>query len=296
MLYLLSAKASVLNRIVACAAALVVCNATATTATDAENRPVPSLFERILGQLREDSSGGFQYVVNGEPLNGEIRVDVYNSRDGEHGDYDENCVAFAVQRRIVCDLALIDGLIDDLKLVEIFGDSSSDYYRVQIGKWILGHEIGHIVLKHGISHYGDPRSGFTVFDAANQARELEADAFAISIVGKLGEKDNDAYAALIDMTNSLLRRAICPETFPDVCSKMPAGVGLIYDYTDTAEPIKIQVRGSHPEYIARFLRLLYLSGKNTGNNDVNYQAQSIIEHLLVERSRGVWESLASVFE
>jgi hypothetical protein len=226
-----------------------------------------------------------------------LHVSLYDSRR-RSGSYDHNCVAVPQVSAITCDLSLVDELIDGLHLVTHWPqgtstEASRSWYRKNILKWILGHELGHIVLGDGISDFAESPRSFRVFDAPQQTRELRADAFAIKFVGNLGTGPSDAYKVVLSIANSLLRKAVCPTEYPNVCSRMPVGVGLIFDYADDAQPIRISLGGNHPDMIARFLRILYLAGVGTRENSINYLAKKAIEMLCVDTGSTDCESLRS---
>jgi hypothetical protein len=190
----------------------------------------------------------------------------------------------------------VDDLIADFKLGEIFG-SGKDHvkaFRRSIFKWILSHEIGHIALKHGLSDYDEGTRAYVAFDASKQKNELDADAFSLTLIGSLLSPGED-YGVVLDITNALIRRAVCPETFPKVCKGMPAGVGLLYDYTTNARAMKIQLYGTHPAYIARFLRILYLSGVGASDNGMTTEAKAAIDQLEVQDEHDNWVSLRKAF-
>lgn len=158
-------------------------------------------------------------------------------------------------------------------------------------RWILSHEFGHIVLGHDHGDYDAPLRGMRVFDLAGQAKELAADAFSIRLVNRAGWEG--AFGTLLAVTDALLRKSVCPDTFPKVCKRMPAGVGVIYDYTSTADPIRIHLSGAHPDFIARFLRILYLEGQ-TGDDFVglSHEAAEAIGLLQVEVGDDRWETVS----
>lgn len=220
---------------------------------------------------------------------------VYDSRISQRVVYRDNCVATPYDRVIDCDFKLVDDLIHDFRLIEIYGRNKEErraFYRRYLLTWIIGHELGHIAKKHGISHYAQSVSGMAVFDAPQQAKELEADAYAIQAVGNLETGPVGAYETVLDVTNSLVRKSLCPDTFPGVCARIPlGGVGLHFDYSATAKPIPIRLVGTHPAYVARFLRILYLSGVDTRQNSINYLASQAIRLLRVQDKNGQWVSL-----
>ncbi|KJC57517.1 hypothetical protein UP10_28460 [Bradyrhizobium sp. LTSPM299] len=191
---------------------------------------------------------------------------------------------------------MIDNLIDRFALI---GRSTNDRsqtarrveYRRTLLMWVLGHELGHVVLKHGLSDY-DEIKGMHVFDAAGQAKELEADSYSIKVVGNIDTALPSAYSTILDITNALVRKAVCPKTFPKLCSAMPIGVGLIFDYTPGAQSIRVAMTGSHPDYVARFLRILYESARATSQeSSLGIVSRQAIELLEVEDSAGRWISL-----
>lgn len=207
-----------------------------------------------------------------------------------------NCVAYPFEGLIDCDLKLVDDLIERFRLLDIFATRSNrttrrDEYRRELLTWILAHEIGHVVLNHGRSDFDDDAQLMHVFNAEQQAHELAADGTAIEIVGNLDTAPAKAYSVVIDIANSLLRKSVCPTTFPEVCPEMPLGVGVIYDYTADGKPIRISISGTHPAYIARFLRILYLAGADTRQSGISYLAKQAIGMLEVEGKPNEWRSV-----
>lgn len=161
----------------------------------------------------------------GQNVRRPIFVNLANSRIGAGAIYRDNCVATPFDDVIDCDLKLVDDLIEDFKLMEIIsgGGKRRDVYRKYIFLWILTHELGHVVLKHGMSDFGEGTSGVHVFDVEQQQKELAADAAAIGFVGNLEQAPIPAYQTILDVTNALLRKAICPDTFPNLCLRIPSG-------------------------------------------------------------------------
>jgi hypothetical protein len=92
----------------------------------------------------------------------------------------------------------------------------------------------------------------------------------------------DAYSVVMAIANSLLRKAVCPAEYPEVCPATPRGVGLIYDYTERAEPIRISLQGDHPGTLARFLRILYLAGTGPHEHPLSHEAKQAIDLLCVD--------------
>jgi hypothetical protein len=227
-----------------------------------------------------------------------VRINVSDSRRSGKVLYRDNCVATRYDRTVDCDLKMLDDLIDDFALLEVYGHGSQTGLRQEFRKglliWILAHEFGHIALGHDYGDYEPALTGMQVFDLAGQAKELAADAFSIRLVNQA--KWDAAVGTLLDVTNALLRRSVCPDTFPKVCKRMPAGVGVIYDYTSGAAPIRIHLSGSHPDFIARFLRIIYLEGKAGGDLvGLSHEAAQAIALLRIEVGTDRWETVDAAF-
>jgi hypothetical protein len=259
---------------------------------------------KIVDQMVERGYGKKRLVISSRlNLEGEwisIHFGISDSALSDQVVYRDNCVASPVDHVIDCDLKLIDDFIHKFYLDKIFavGNTSSRlrFYRRNLLLWVIAHEIGHIALKHGLSDFEDPNHGISIFDAVRQKEELAADAYAVRLVGNLNAAPTAAYGAILDVANALMRKSVCPETFPQVCDRMPRGVGLIFDYTADAKPVLIPPGGTHPAFIARFLRILYLSGIGTTENSINHEARQAIDLLEIREDSGTSMSLRQAIQ
>jgi hypothetical protein len=225
-----------------------------------------------------------------------LRVETFYSSDASIDDRDNRCVADPPRRAITCDMRFLDNVASDLGIL----DSSQPTAKVKdvrrrLLKWVVAHEVGHVALKHVPSDYADPLSGYLLFVPTQQRLELAADAYALRLVGDLKRADPNDYGLLLDIVNALIRRKLCPETFPVPCSRLAPGVGIIFNSADD-KPIQITAGGAHPEFVARFLRLIYLAGRGTGEHSINYLAQQVIARLLIEVPGKGWIKLDDAFE
>lgn len=261
--------------------------------------PVDKLVDLILRSWNSKEPPVIRYRLQTEKIDKVVTVQAYHSDYSAHVVYKNNCVASGWEMIVDCDLKLVDDLIARFYLLADYSGKSKVAarlrYRQSLLMWILSHEFGHIALNHGRSDFDEGLTGFQVFDVAKQQDELDADAYAISVVGNLETGPVAAYSAILDVTNMLMREALCPQTFPNACRAIPAGVGLIFDYTPEAKPIRITLSGSHPAYIARFLRIMYLSGIGTSQNSINYLAKKAIDLLEVETNAHQWKTIRDVF-
>ncbi|WP_139178749.1 hypothetical protein [Lysobacter sp. yr284] len=153
-------------------------------------------------------------------------------------------------------------------------------------KWVIAHEIGHIEKGHHPSSYRTAHSGFLVYEVEQQRSELEADEYSISVMGALDKSEAENYALLLTIVNNLIRKNLCPTTYPEPCEAIAQGAGILFN-SSNFDPIVIDGGTRHPDFIARMLRLLYLAGRGTKVNSINYLAMRAIERLKIKSANGL---------
>jgi hypothetical protein len=264
--------------------------------------PIDKLADTMLSLWTSKNPPAILYRLQNGTTDIVVTIEAYNSRHASRAIYKNNCVSSGWEKLVDCDLKMVDDLIDQFRLLDINASrriraATRLKYRRALLMWIMSHEFGHIVLNHGRSDYEEDVKGMHVFDAAKQVKELQADEYSIKIVGDVDKGPAEAYSAILDVANSLIRKSVCPKTFPRVCKEMPPGVGLIFDLRKDANPIRIRLAGTHPEYVARFLRILYLAGIGTSQqNSLTYVAKQAIDLLQVEDLSGSWNTVKQTFE
>lgn len=246
----------------------------------------------------------FEFHLRNRAVDVVVTVKSYYSSLEEIGVFDNRCVALPKNRKIVCDLRLLDNLLISFNSTSVVGtkeDRERDTRfllepRSSLLKWVIAHELGHIALGHGVSDYAMPIKGKLVYDDAQQAKEIQADDFAVKVLGNLDQSDNVfEYSVVIDLLNTLIRMNLCPETFPEPCSKINPGVGIVYN-SATDDGIIIHSFGDHPDFIARLARYLYIAGVGTSQHSVNYLAEKVIDKLVIENADGRWQTLRQTFD
>ena len=125
-----------------------------------------------------------------------------------------------------------------------------------------------------------------MYEIAQQRSELEADEYSISMMGALDKSDTDNYALLLTIANNLIRKNLCPKTYPEPCEAIAQGAGHLFN-SQNSDPIVIDAGTRHPDFIARMLRLLYLAGRGTKVNSINYLAMQAIERLKIRSADGL---------
>jgi hypothetical protein len=266
-----------------------------TSAPRASSGDIDALTRFILTRPSTPILTGSRFLLVQGRLKLSLHIKTFYSADAAIDYRDNRCTADPTSKTITCDLRFLSNLATELDLVQAARKPrvSSSTMR-HLLKWVLAHEVGHVVLHHEPSDYADPMSGYLLYAPPQQRAELEADAYALELVGNLSKAPSADYSLLLDIVNLLIRRNLCPDTYPVPCSKLAPGVGLIFNSAD-GEPIRIAAGGNHPEFVARFLRLIYLAGKGTKEKSINYLAGEEISKLIVEVPGRGWQRIDEAF-
>ena len=230
-----------------------------------------------------------------------IRLVVGDSRVVPVPGIYSNCTADSNQRLIQCDLRLIDDLIDDYALWTRSGERSA--MQRQLFRLVLAHELGHIELKHGTAAYHGGPNGFSVEKYAGYKVELDADAYAVRLLDQHRQDRDASYFAIVDMATGALDKSLCPDTFPKPCacpgstnpascSRIPAGPGLLIAQDDQ---VAVPLAGTHPDFVVRFARLLFLSSNKKFRYIYAHEARNVLLHVTVVNEQGQSESTAALF-
>jgi hypothetical protein len=154
-----------------------------------------------------------------------------------------NCTSSPGGKIIVCDLALADEIASRAYEVAT-ATETHEVARAMILRWMLSHEVGHLVLGHrGVHFFADPTRAETRSAPRVYAQEREADDFAAS---NLFDGD-DAWRMerlLVDLASSEVVRKTGTPMY---------GVGILYNYD---KPVHYTEQCSHPAYVIRAYTLL----------------------------------------
>ncbi|MEZ2352128.1 ImmA/IrrE family metallo-endopeptidase [Caballeronia sp. RCC_10] len=236
-----------------------------------------------------------------------IAIVVGDSRIGPVPGIYSNCRADSSTRTIRCDLRLLDDLIDDLDAyARVYSETQRAKVREHILQLVLAHELGHIVHGDKSAAYHGTENGFSVFHYLQYKIELRADEFAVQLIDryvKPQERDLE-YGTIVDLASGAVRKSLCPKTFPAPCpcpgytnaascSRVPLGPGLVIADNDQ---IPVTLSGTHPVYVVRFARLLYLSRDPKAHGFYSKEAKQVLLRVVVLNEQGQPESAAAVFK
>jgi len=184
-----------------------------------------------------------------------LKAGIRNRTDLPAGlkDYFGSCTYVGEKNIVICDDAFITTFLEIHNVPEMIKaspDRENEWRRHNESflLWVLGHEIGHVVKGHGAAHFGSDTLEANVASASiGYQRELDADAFLVDQISK----DKEASLSLIRMCLDLLNAEIKKQ----VGDKIPAGVGILFDYNNEKVVRYMRLR-THPEYVIRLTRVL----------------------------------------
>lgn len=184
-----------------------------------------------------------------------------------------NCCYLGDKNIIVLDFDFLNNFLESHNLVFNREDDDIGRSRVQDAflEWVIGHEIGHVILEHQQSHF-DENSFYK--DVASsiiiQRQEFAADSFMVSKIYDQQLFDEQIAFLLLDIINmEIANKTNKPLTF---------GVGILLDY-DSPDAIEFSKKQSHPEYIIRAMRVLYIMGEKNNYGGLVYQLSKLSEYL-----------------
>jgi len=138
-------------------------------------------------------------------------------------------------------------------------------------RWVLGHEIGHLVHGDGCAHFGASRLDSPARDTTlSQARELGADQYFLDHL----LLNPDLTVAVADLMMALINTDVRHQLGD---SMLPA-VGII-DTGTGGRHYRYFAGGSHPEFVIRAARLLELLGNKSGYEGMTAMAASFLRGL-----------------
>jgi hypothetical protein len=203
-----------------------------------------------------------RWALNATPL--PDRLNLYVVRSPGAGErvpwqvqaFAGNCSFVGEPSLVACDEWFLDGFLA-VSGVEALARPMPDSiarlrrYREAFLTWVLGHEVGHVVMGHTPAHFGaNEFSGAVSTGTLEHRPELEADSFFVSRLSTDYDGSLVLITLLVDLINArILAKGIRP----------PPGVGIHFDYTD-AQLVTYARGRSHPEFVVRATRMLMIVG------------------------------------
>jgi hypothetical protein len=255
-----------------------------------------------IGRILRDTKYNQAFALNHRTEAENLEFLIFDSRTQQiERRYRDSCAFLGYRKVILCDVAFIDHFLAARDLnkerVPFEGDMpidaiatlrplSAERLRSQrqlLLTWVLGHEVGHLVAGHGAAHFGPDKLDDNIAPRSiSQARELEADSFlASTFVAKVNDTDSDLYFFLIQLLQNEINRKACPDISPlQYCKNIQVGAGIL-------EPTAVMpylIKGSHPEYIVRLLRLIDLAHQKYDMGIIGYINRQIIDSYIKAES------------
>lgn len=204
-----------------------------------------------------------------------------------------NCRAESDRREIRCDLSLVDDLISEFQL----GDGEE--IKAELLAIIIAHELGHVILGHGGAAYHGDGSSLSVLSYAQHRTELEADAFAVELLDRTPNPIGGVYRLIENLARSAQHSSLCPDVFPApcpctepnsfaACTTLPMGPGLP---SPNGAKVKVTLKGTHPAYVVRFIRMLSLSAAPRMRDVYSKDAMFELSNMVVQDETGTAQGM-----
>ena len=231
------------------------------------------LARQVLAELTRGRGLPFQdhWQVNPPLLSAGLRVYLFDSGRGPPAPlrpYVKNCGFTGHRATIICDTKIIDTMQLRWVGLTIADPKNSAYldsrlhFRKFILTWLFAHELGHITAGHGASRFAHgPLDDYVDDASASEKKEMDADAFAVTLLGKPNmHTGDDYYRDVIGAFNEEILISTCPRYLAErKCEDMAYSVGIILPRDPRRTPLAFCVGGSHPDFIVRTIRLLKIA-------------------------------------
>jgi hypothetical protein len=218
-----------------------------------ENRTTVSTLDKIINEylplLTNDTGYENKWQVNSRPLSDHINIYIIDSSRLDNRDIPEhlirNCAYIGRPQIVICDLNLLRRFSKDV--YQRMGVNFSEYNvadDIYMTIWVIGHEIGHIINNHGLSHFSKSIVNEEGESSATHEQELEADAFVANQVSDSKEVKDDLVRFYADIVKLFVS---------DYQTESLHGPGIPV-FAD--QEIITDSSGSHPEYILRAVSMM----------------------------------------
>lgn len=134
--------------------------------------------------------------------------------------------------------------------------------------WVIGHEIGHLILNHLPSHF-EPNQFERDVPSSNigQKQELAADSFLVANL------NTSSLYYLISFLESFLNAEIKRKV-----GDVPYGAGILFDYTNE-KVVKYFSKGTHPEFVVRTTRMLLILADRVDHSGLKMYVSKFASHM-----------------
>jgi len=212
--------------------------------------------EQVLPRLTRGTPLANHWAVN--PSNAgatDLRVVLFRSDAATNGNdvtkaYADSCQTSIPFKLIICDVHIFEGLMHRWgfdRTTDLGGRDWPTYKDApvrtksideqaktlsELVTWVLGHEIGHLSVK-STETTADVNSLLSEVSGRRliQTTEVLADQHVFHGSGLLESERQELAGFLVSALNAELHLKYCPTgDVVQLCSKIPAGVGIIFDY------------------------------------------------------------------
>ena len=245
---------------------------------------VQHAMEQALPRLTRGTALANHWAINSSTAASEdlrivlFRSDAITNANEVTRAYTDSCETSIPFKLIICDAHIFEGLLHHWgfdrttnlggrdwpvdKDVPVRTTTAAEQAAtlLQLVSWVLGHEIGHLSVK-STERTVDVNSLLSEVPGRRltQTTEVLADQHVFHGSGLAQSERDELTGLLIAALNAELHLKYCPtRDIVQLCTKIPAGVGIIFDY-NSPKKLDIDASEPHPEFLLRLIRLLELS-------------------------------------
>lgn len=254
--------------------------------------------EEVINLLLRGTKYENKYQINKKPKPNSVNLFIINPDSSKIKDFPKgfenfinNCVYIGEKNSIVIDIKFINYFLtkyEENSIGYMNYEQRLEYKNTKKNEreqwfkesrrslliWVLGHELGHMMLNHPLSHFAKNKlSDYVKTSTIKQKKEFQADSFLVSRVLNDKELSNSMVGFFIGVLNG--------EIASKIGYDIPLGAGILYDYSNK-KVVKYIKRGTHPEYVIRIARILDIVGNRKGNENIKAMTSSFIRDLKEE--------------
>lgn len=186
-------------------------------------------------------------------LRDDARWQALGAGDALFAETRQNCSAMPAENSIICDASFVH---DFLQRNDMWGsDDDAPLRESVLTRWIIGHELGHLINGDaGVPYFERESSETSLRNLDSQRREYRADCYFFEhALHRYGEEDRLQVQRLaLELINTaMLQRS---------GGHLPAGVGILFDY-NMAGKYDFRTQADHPELLMRAVRFLQVSAR-----------------------------------
>ena len=223
------------------------------------------VYPQVMQTVAENCGFGNHWQINSPPRDDYLHLFVVAPGDAP-GSFSPDLskmtatASYVGHNSLICNRDFVTRFIRDNALIRFPDDKNRRDAEWALLFWIIGHEVGHALLKHKPADFAENNfTNLAPVTSFEQEQEIAADSFVAGLLKRDPQHKLACEDFLLDLVNLQIRSRT---------SKIPAGALIYYDYANQTEVEYFQ-QGSHPGFLYRGVRLLLQLSANPEDSVLN---------------------------